>query len=351
MKTKVLTRTGFTIVVGLFLAAAWPSTAAADVFELEDGRKIEGTVVRESGSLISVKTTSGKIETFDVAQIKRRRATETKYDDYLARRKKVESVEKPTTRDHLELALWCLDQKLDKESIFHFKQVLKLDPNHPEARDALGFERVKGDWYLKGPEAEAAKRGEKTGSSPVREVPDDYDPKALKRKITEGSKEPAKHDPSRPPVSGDVMRYIVNEKVGGEKPAISASTHLIQQFVSGLDDPLTLASGDGEGEFVMKLKIDVKFERTQMFYKRVPLYHIFQGVAEVRIYEKGKEKSPIIHMPKVTCQFSASVQLDKKEAIFYAYHDTVNTVIARLSKRDFFKARGAEPRKSPEEGG
>ena len=38
-----------------------PTMLFADIFELEDGKRFEGTIVRESGALVSIRTSDGKV--------------------------------------------------------------------------------------------------------------------------------------------------------------------------------------------------------------------------------------------------------------------------------------------------
>jgi hypothetical protein len=44
------------------------------------------------------------------------------------------------------MAKWCKDKKLSDEFDFHAREVLRLDPDHAEARQALGYRKVENAW-------------------------------------------------------------------------------------------------------------------------------------------------------------------------------------------------------------
>jgi hypothetical protein len=56
----------------------------------------------------------------------------------------------------MALAQWARDNKLPKQADETLERVIKLEPDHAEARIALGFERVAGKW-VKGDELQKAK--------------------------------------------------------------------------------------------------------------------------------------------------------------------------------------------------
>ena len=51
-----------------------------------------------------------------------------------------------TVEDQLALAAWCKKAKLQEQWRAHLGNVLTLNPDHPEARTLLGFQRVDGIW-------------------------------------------------------------------------------------------------------------------------------------------------------------------------------------------------------------
>ena len=44
-----------------------------------------------------------------------------------------------TIAGHLDVARWCLGQKLDEQARAHLTRIIELDPNQAEARQLLGF--------------------------------------------------------------------------------------------------------------------------------------------------------------------------------------------------------------------
>ncbi|MFH1266199.1 MAG: hypothetical protein ABIK89_10770, partial [Planctomycetota bacterium] len=67
-------------------------------------------------------------------------------DDRLAeyRQRREESAE--TLEGRLELARWCSRHQLHDQARAHLTEVLRLDPNHAEARRRLGHRRVGDVW-------------------------------------------------------------------------------------------------------------------------------------------------------------------------------------------------------------
>ncbi len=51
-----------------------------------------------------------------------------------------------TLEGQLELARWCAKNKLPEQARAHSTRVLEIDPNHAEARSALGYRLVNGEW-------------------------------------------------------------------------------------------------------------------------------------------------------------------------------------------------------------
>ena len=51
-----------------------------------------------------------------------------------------------TAAGQWELAQWCREHKLTAQRQVHLRRVIELDPNHVEARRALGYSQVDGRW-------------------------------------------------------------------------------------------------------------------------------------------------------------------------------------------------------------
>lgn len=70
----------------------------------------------------------------------------TSDDKRLAAYQKVRGGYEDTSQDQLELANWCEKRGLKDQERAHLNQVIRLEPNHAEARARLGFRRVNGNW-------------------------------------------------------------------------------------------------------------------------------------------------------------------------------------------------------------
>jgi len=127
------------------------SVAVADEVELTSGTVIEGKV-EDLGDSIKIVKSNGSA-TYPKSMVRK-----------ITPKKTIEEIYEEKSRDlkgddldgHLKLARWCVQQKLQKESLIEFKKILLLDADHEEARLGAGFQKVKGKWLTED-EAAAAK--------------------------------------------------------------------------------------------------------------------------------------------------------------------------------------------------
>jgi hypothetical protein len=73
-------------------------------------------------------------------------AAKTQDDPRLVRYRNRREETPDTAAGHLELANWCAKQRLADQERAHLNRLLQLDPEHLEARERLGFQRVDGQW-------------------------------------------------------------------------------------------------------------------------------------------------------------------------------------------------------------
>lgn len=330
--------TCLTLLTVVFAGSAW-----ADKFELKDGRELEGTIIRELGDLLSIKLVDGSIVTIERSAITRHKKTETVYDQYVAKRDKVSADDAAA---QLSLAKWCASKGLTEEATKHYKFVIVVDPHHIEAREALGFIWIAGDWYLEGsPEAEARQKKAERLTEKPKEIPADYRPKL-----------PKSTPPARPArVSKDTIQIFADERIGKEPPKVSVFFHALRSafYESKADARLAWVSDqekirDGR---LIEVKIRVYFLRTHMFYKAIPITNVFKGEAEAQIYEVTDGKKKLVgRLAPFEVPFSASTQLEKEKAFEYAYYETAGHLIYKLSRHAYLKALGVEPQPLPGEG-
>jgi len=117
----------------------------AEVFVLQNRGRIEGELLNPDQSprtIYLIRTPEGAQIGLDarvVAQVLRRRPVELEYEKI-----------KPTYPDTVEgqwaLAQWCLEHNLLTQRREHLGRVIQLDPNHVEARRALGYMQIDGAW-------------------------------------------------------------------------------------------------------------------------------------------------------------------------------------------------------------
>ncbi len=127
-RTLVLTLlVGLALLVGAFA----PPVARADIFRLKDGRTIEGELVAESESHLTVKVIKGDMESTlvlerkEVASVEER---ETPRSIYVRRRAALDS---SSYVDVVELAEWCLENDRKNDAAEHYLRATELEPGEP----------------------------------------------------------------------------------------------------------------------------------------------------------------------------------------------------------------------------
>jgi hypothetical protein len=118
--------------------------ALADIFILESGGQIQGELLnRDEQPRIKYVVRCGvatiNLPLDQVRETIRQSPAELDY----ARRA-------PATADNIgaqwELAEWCRKNALARQRETHLRRIIELDPNHQQARFALGFQFLKGEW-------------------------------------------------------------------------------------------------------------------------------------------------------------------------------------------------------------
>lgn len=121
------------------------ASAAAEVFVLANGGRVAGELLNRDQSprrTYIVRTPEGATITIDAAQVKkilRPRPEQAEYE-------RIRSTYADTAASQWELAQWCRKHKLLAQRETHLRRVIELDPDHVEARRALGYSQVDGRW-------------------------------------------------------------------------------------------------------------------------------------------------------------------------------------------------------------
>jgi hypothetical protein len=127
-------------------AAARP--VPADVFVLAGGGRVIGELVNRNESprqRYVVQIADGVRVTLAAAQVQqvlRLRPEEAEYE-------RIRPTYPDTAAAQWELAQWCREHKLPKQRETHLQRVIELDPNHAEARRALGYGQLDGKWVTR----------------------------------------------------------------------------------------------------------------------------------------------------------------------------------------------------------
>ncbi len=134
------------LLCALTLALSTAGLAAADVFSLKDGSKIEGSLVRETTTAYVVKTANGEktVEKSQVASVQKQGSPKDEYDQ------KLKGIKANDAEGFYQLGLWCDQNKMKPEALRAFKRVLEIEPQHEAAHKALGHVQFKGAWMTPG---------------------------------------------------------------------------------------------------------------------------------------------------------------------------------------------------------
>jgi hypothetical protein len=126
-------------VTALLLSLALTSSASADEVVLKNGSAFTG-IVREEGDRVVVEMDFGTMtfKRIDVRSISRGNDPINEFETRL----------KTTTdvKGMLELAAWAREKGLGAKSTDLYRRILTIDSDQPDARKALGYEKVGGAW-------------------------------------------------------------------------------------------------------------------------------------------------------------------------------------------------------------
>lgn len=120
---------------------------SADTFRLSSGDEIEGRLLNTDErprKTYRIRLTTGGDVTLDAEDVARVIPPSPNKQRYLDLLKQMPS---DTAKMHWIMAEQCEKLRLTKERKLHLERVIKLDPNHEEARKALGYKKTSdGKW-------------------------------------------------------------------------------------------------------------------------------------------------------------------------------------------------------------
>ncbi len=123
----------------------------ADVFELKEGGRISGVLIEQDkaeqnkNDQYVIRTDGGALVTLDHSQVRKRVTQDDNSLEYEQRSRALPD----TVEAHHELAQWCKRQGLGEMADHHLQRILQLDPNDPQARQSLGFQKHHGRWFTR----------------------------------------------------------------------------------------------------------------------------------------------------------------------------------------------------------
>ena len=142
--------------ITMALILAWATPSLADVFYLRDGGRVRGELLnpKQVPRLnYRIRTKQGGVVLLNKTQVRQVDAMSAKMLEYQRRRDSLD----PSIDSHWKLAEWCKAQDLQRQREYHLTQILAIDPNHKNARYALGYSKLNGEWSRE--EERMTKRG------------------------------------------------------------------------------------------------------------------------------------------------------------------------------------------------
>ncbi|MEX0936544.1 MAG: HEAT repeat domain-containing protein [Pirellulales bacterium] len=139
------------------LCAGMASAARGDdayIFVLDNGSRLRGELVSAPANAAltyTLRTESGVQLTID----SRRVAQAIRVTPELERYQTLRHGLPDTVESHWKLAEWCADNGLDAQRRSHLERIVRLQPDHAEARRLLGYRDVDGQWLTRAEEMTA----------------------------------------------------------------------------------------------------------------------------------------------------------------------------------------------------
>lgn len=137
-------RMWMSLVCGVLLVFSFSPLQAEDVIKLYNGGVVSGEIIDETDDDVTIRTKRGNLQVISRADIYSVERTGSNLDELQTRQSALRRFD---VDGHLKLAQWALEKELLAEARSLFEKVIDLDPDHLEAREALGYRRYDGEWY------------------------------------------------------------------------------------------------------------------------------------------------------------------------------------------------------------
>ncbi len=135
----------FLIAAFLLSGVATAPTAAQDTLTLKSGGRVAGELINPSQiprTDYVIRTDGGVVFRIDRSQVVKVNQRRPQADTY----ERIWPRFADTVEDQWKIAEWCRENTLTEQRGYHLNRILELDPDHEEARRALGYERRGGNW-------------------------------------------------------------------------------------------------------------------------------------------------------------------------------------------------------------
>ncbi|RME04318.1 MAG: CAP domain-containing protein [Planctomycetota bacterium] len=126
----------------LFFLFLCPILLWADVIFLQNNGRIEGEILEYGEEVVVIKTKWGrvKIPHDQILKIVKAKNIQEVFQ------KKLKKIPPDDVDALYRLALWCKENKLEKQKIECLKKIIRIQPNHSDARRELGHKFYRGKW-------------------------------------------------------------------------------------------------------------------------------------------------------------------------------------------------------------
>ena len=131
--------------VSILMLALVPAAISAEVFELVGGGRVTGQLLNPQESprrSFTVRVAEGVVVSLDAKQVKRVVRPRPNIEEY----ERVRPTYPDTIDGQWRLAEWCRERHLNVQRQAHLRRIIELDPDHADARRALGYSQVDGQW-------------------------------------------------------------------------------------------------------------------------------------------------------------------------------------------------------------
>jgi hypothetical protein len=139
-----------TRILPALLLASLALPAWGDVVHLKTGGSLEGQVVEtDDGVIIKLPEGEIRISKDAIARIEKKTSA---FEEY---QRRAASLKHDDADGHFQLGLWAQNHDMKNQAKAHFLTVVALQPDHAQARHALGYRRVGDRWMTEEEEMRA----------------------------------------------------------------------------------------------------------------------------------------------------------------------------------------------------